>query len=83
MIIVIGCDHAGYDMKEQVMLYLVSKDYNIIDVGTTSNDSVDYPHYGHEIGVKVAEDKVFKGIAICGSGLGISIVGIIPFYGIN
>ena len=55
MRIVIGCDHAGYDMKEQVKQYLVSKDYNIIDVGTDSDKSVDYPYYGHEIGKKVAE----------------------------
>ena len=73
MKIVIGCDHAGYDMKEKVKQYLEDKNYNIIDVGTASNESVDYPHYGHEIGKKVAEDKVFRGIAICGSGIGISI----------
>ena len=64
MRIVIGCDHAGYDMKEQVKQYLVSKDYNIIDVGTDSDKSVDYPYYGHEIGKKVAEDTTLKGIAI-------------------
>ena len=73
MKIVIGCDHAGYDMKEKVKQYLEDKNYNIIDVGTASNESVDYPYYGHEIGKKVAEDKVFRGIAICGSGIGISI----------
>ena len=73
MKIVIGCDHAGYDMKEKVKQYLVNRSYSIIDVGTASNKSVDYPYYGHEIGKKVAEDKVFKGIAICGSGIGISI----------
>ena len=73
MKIVIGCDHAGYDMKEKVKQYLEDKNYNIIDVGTASNESVDYPYYGHEIGKKVVEDNVFRGIAICGSGIGISI----------
>jgi len=73
MKIVIGCDHAGYDMKEKVKQYLEDKNYNIIDVGTASNESVDYPYYGHEIGKKVAENNVFRGIAICGSGIGISI----------
>jgi len=73
MRIIIGCDHAGYDMKEKVKQYLRAKNYDIVDVGTASNESVDYPYYGHEIGKKVAENKVFRGIAICGSGIGISI----------
>lgn len=73
MRIVIGCDHAGYDMKEKVKDYLMNKNFNIIDVGTDSNKSVDYPSFGHEIGKKVVESEVYKGIAICGSGIGISI----------
>ena len=73
MTIVIGCDHAGYDMKEKVKNYLINKNFNIIDVGTDSNKSVNYPGFGHKIGKKVAESKVYKGIAICGSGIGISI----------
>ena len=73
MRIVIGCDHAGYDMKEKVKDYLINKNFNIIDVGTDSNKSVNYPSFGHEIGKKVVENKVYKGIAICGSGIGISI----------
>ena len=73
MKIVIGCDHAGYDMKEKVKQYLVNKNYNVSDVGTSSNQSVDYPSYGHEVGKKVASNNSFKGIVICGSGIGISI----------
>ena len=73
MDIVIGCDHAGYEIKEKVKQYLENKNYSIVDVGAVSNQSVDYPYYGHEIGRKVAENKSSKGIAICGSGIGISI----------
>jgi len=73
MDIVIGCDHAGYEMKEKVKQYLENKNYSIIDVGTASVQSVDYPYYGHEIGREVAKNKSSKGIAICGSGIGISI----------
>ena len=54
-------------MKEKVKQYLVNKNYNVSDVGTSSNQSVDYPSYGHEVGKKVASNNSFKGIVICGT----------------
>lgn len=72
MKIVIGSDHAGYDHKVKFIEYLNNKGYEVIDVGTDSNASVDYPLFGYEVGKKVIENKCF-GIAICGSGIGISI----------
>ncbi|MAV92802.1 MAG: ribose 5-phosphate isomerase B [Candidatus Marinimicrobia bacterium] len=71
--IAIGCDHAAFNEKEKLKLYLVEKGYNLVDVGTNSLDSVDYPSYGHKVGLLVSNNTVDKGIVICGSGIGISI----------
>ncbi len=73
MKIVIGCDHAAYELKEEVKQKLLNEGHEIFDVGTDSAESVDYPIYGHAVGRAVAEGKAERGIAICGSGIGISI----------
>jgi len=67
----IASDHRGYNLKK----YLIDNlsEYNMIDYGTTSNESVDYPLYAFKLGKKVALNEVEFGIAICGSGIGISI----------
>jgi len=71
--IAIGCDHAAFNEKEKLKLYLIKKGFDLFDVGTSSLDSVDYPSFGHKVGKMVANNKVNKGIVICGSGIGISI----------
>lgn len=68
----IASDHRGYILKEQIIDRLVEK-YDITDCGTTSNESVDYPDYAFKLGNLVADKDVDFGIAICGSGIGISI----------
>lgn len=73
MIIAVGCDHAGYELKEKVIDKLKSEGHTIIDVGTNSAESVDYPKYGHAVGRAVASGEAERGVAICGSGIGISI----------
>ena len=74
MKIALGCDHAGFEMKEKIKDFLCSKiNIEIFDLGTTSDQSVDYPEFGHAVGKKVVRDSVDKGIVICGSGIGISI----------
>lgn len=73
MKIAIGCDHAGYELKEIVKDKLTSEGYELIDLGTNSSESVDYPIYGKAVGEKVASGECDKGIAICGTGIGISI----------
>ena len=73
MKIVIGCDHAAYELKEEVKQKLLNEGHEIFDVGTDSAESVDYPIYGHAVGRAVAEGNAERGIAICGSGIGISI----------
>ena len=74
MKIALGCDHAGFEMKEKIKDFLCLKsNIEIFDLGTTSEQSVDYPEFGHAVGKKVVSESVDKGIVICGSGIGISI----------
>ncbi|MBE6041073.1 MAG: ribose 5-phosphate isomerase B [Clostridiales bacterium] len=73
MKIVIGCDHAGYELKEAIKAKLEAEGYEMMDVGCYSTESVDYPKYGHAVGKAVASGEAEKGIAICGTGIGISI----------
>lgn len=68
----IASDHRGYILKEQIIDRLMNK-YDITDCGTTSLDSVDYPDYAFKLGNLVADQDVDFGIAICGTGIGISI----------
>ena len=73
MKIAIGCDHAGYPLKVAGEDKLLKEGYGIMDVGTDSVESVDYPSYGKAVGKAVADGEAEKGIVICGSGIGISI----------
>jgi len=73
MNIIIGSDHAGFDLKEQIRKFLSEKGYNIKDVGTFSHESVDYPLIAKEVAQNIAEKKFSRGILLCGSGLGMSI----------
>lgn len=72
MKIVIGSDHAGFSLKEFLKKYFSEKGYVVIDKGTYSTDSVDYPDYGHAIANAVLNNECDFGIAICGSGNGIN-----------
>ena len=72
-ILVLASDHAGYDLKENIKAYLESNNFNIKDLGPFNEDSVDYPDYGNMLGKFILENKNSIGIAICGSGIGISI----------
>ncbi|MBQ0004943.1 MAG: ribose 5-phosphate isomerase B [Clostridiales bacterium] len=73
MKIVMGCDHAGFPLKEEVKQKLLGEGHEIVDVGTYSAESVDYPIYGRAVGEAVANGEAERGIVICGSGIGISI----------
>jgi ribose 5-phosphate isomerase B len=73
MKIVLASDHGGYDLKEVIKKHLTDKGYDIMDLGTTSEESVDYPDYGYAAGEVVAEGKADAGIVFCGSGIGICI----------
>ena len=71
--LVLASDHAGFDLKENIKTYLESNNFNIKDLGPFNKDSVDYPDYGNMLGKFILENKNSIGIAICGSGIGISI----------
>ena len=73
MRIVIGSDHAAYELKEAIKEKLTGEGHEVIDVGCDSTESVDYPKYGHAVGRTVASGVAERGIAVCGSGIGISI----------
>ncbi|HEW91417.1 MAG TPA: RpiB/LacA/LacB family sugar-phosphate isomerase, partial [Thermotogaceae bacterium] len=66
-------DHAGYHLKEELKEYLIESDYEIIDRGTFSAESVDYPDYAVKTCQDVINESVDFGILICGTGLGMSI----------
>jgi ribose 5-phosphate isomerase B len=71
--IAIGSDHAGFLVKEAIRKYLQAAGYLVHDQGTNSEESVDYPDYGKAVGEHVASKQADLGIAVCGSGIGISI----------
>jgi len=68
----LASDHAGYEMKEFIRDLLDKKNIPYIDYGTYSTESVNYPVYGHCLAKAIEQDEVQKGIAICGTGNGIS-----------
>jgi ribose 5-phosphate isomerase B len=73
MKVVITSDHGGYLLKEEIKKYLASKKVDYVDLGTHSVDSVDYPDYGKKIGLEITNNNYDFGIALCGTGIGISI----------
>jgi ribose 5-phosphate isomerase B len=71
--IAIVSDHAAFEMKAQLVEHLEARGFDVLDLGTTSTDSVDYPDYGYRIARAISEGEVERGVALCGSGIGISI----------
>jgi ribose 5-phosphate isomerase B len=71
--IAIVADHAAFEMKMLLIEHLRSAGYDILDLGTTSTDSVDYPDYGYRMADAIASGRAQRGVALCGSGIGISI----------
>ena len=69
----LASDHRGFKLKEKLKEYIIKKGYEVEDFGTDSLESVDYPEYGFKLGEAVRDKKVDLGIAICGTGIGISI----------
>lgn len=73
MIIAMGSDHAGYNLKEEIKAYLLEKGHTVKDCGTDSTESCDYPVFGRAAAEVVREEEAERAIVICGSGIGISI----------
>mgnify|MGYP000514851025 CR=1 FL=1 len=76
MKIAIGCDHGGYLLKQDILIWLEEHNIDFEDVGCYSTESVDYPMYGEKVGRMVASGQCDKGIVICTTGIGISISGV-------
>jgi ribose 5-phosphate isomerase B len=72
--IIIGSDHAAYQLKERIKSFLVEKGYVVEDVGAFSEASMDYPDVGIKVASQVSDGKFNKGILLCGTGLGMSMV---------
>lgn len=74
MKIAFACDHAGFDYKERVIAFIKSLGHEVIDFGCNGPESVDYPDYAEPAARAVAEGKADRGVLICGTGIGVSMV---------
>jgi ribose 5-phosphate isomerase B len=73
MKIVMGSDHAGFTLKEKLKTFVESLGHEVVDVGTHSTESVDYPDFAEKVGIEVISGRADRGILLCGSGVGASI----------
>lgn len=69
----IGNDHAATEMKKEIMKYLQNQGYEVVNYGTDTNESCDYPIYGEKVALAVKNHEVDEGVLICGTGIGISL----------
>lgn len=71
--IALGADHAGFGLKEKLRTWLVNRGYPVVDKGTNSAESTDYPDYAHSVADSVADGSADLGLLVCGSGIGVCI----------
>ena len=71
--IALGCDHGGFELKQEIMRFLEEKKISYRDCGTYTKDSCDYPEYAKKVAEQIRSGECEKGILICGTGIGISI----------
>ncbi len=73
MRIAIGADHAGFDLKQILAAYLRHRGHEVVDIGTNSDDPVDYPDYAEALSQTILDGRAERGVLICGSGVGASV----------
>jgi len=73
MRVVVGSDHAGFGLKNDIADFLKKSGHEVIDVGTYTPDSVDYPDFAEKVGIAIRDGQAPKGVLICGSGVGASV----------
>ena len=73
-VIAVGADHAGWQLKEHPKAWLTQNGHQVLDFGTHSAESVDYPDYAGEVAESVAASKADRGVLICGTGIGMAMV---------
>ncbi|MBQ6369294.1 MAG: ribose 5-phosphate isomerase B [Parasporobacterium sp.] len=71
--IAVGCDHAGYELKNELIRHLKDRGFEVEDLGTYSTDSCDYPDYAKKVCEEVVSGRAEKGLLVCGTGIGMSI----------
>jgi len=71
---IIASDHGGLELKEHILAYLQQRNIEVRDLGTDNGDSVDYPDFGEKVARAIARGEAEKGILVCGTGIGMSIV---------
>lgn len=72
MRVALGADHGGYHLKEEIKVFVQGQGIEVLDLGTHSTESVDYPRFGFAVGDAIRSGKADLGIVVCGTGLGIS-----------
>ena len=72
LVIALGADHAGWELKEALKAWLIESGHQILDFGTHSPQSVDYPDYALQVGEAVASGKAERGLLVCGTGIGMA-----------
>lgn len=73
MRVAIGADHAGYDLKQGLIQYVEANGHEVVDLGTDSLSSVDYPEFGAAVAQRVVSGAADRGVLVCGTGIGIGI----------
>ena len=73
MRIALSADHAGFALKDELAAWIREQGHEVLDLGTNSSDSVDYPEFGAKLARAIAAGEAERGIAVCGSGIGIAI----------
>jgi len=72
--VIIGCDHAAFGLKERIKAFIIDQGIKVEDIGTFNEDSVDYTDFGIRVASAVSKKEFERGILICGTGIGMSIV---------
>jgi len=72
-VIAVGADHAGFPLKQHLKQWLVAQGFRVLDVGTDSADSVDYPDFAAQVAQAVAAGEAERGLLVCGTGIGMAI----------
>ena len=72
-VVALGADHAGFQLKEAVKAWLLGRGHRVVDFGTDSTDSVDYPDYAAAVATAVSTGRAARGVLVCGTGIGMAI----------
>ena len=72
LVVALGADHAGFPLKEDLKTWLISRGYDVVDLGTQSAESVDYPDFAVAVGGAITAGKADRGVLVCGTGIGMA-----------